>query len=160
MALSRKIKEYFDIEKIPYSLLEHEPAFSAMEIAQKEHVPGKQFIKPVIVRADGHFIMCVLPAIHLIDFSKLKSVLQAESIVLASETDLNNLFEDFELGSEPPLGQLWGLRVYMDAIILEADEIYFSGGTHTDVVKIRLKDYIRLVNPVIADFGMHIAKVA
>lgn len=156
MVLSKKLKEYLEKEQIAFEIAEHPLAYTATEIAGSQHVPGKQMVKSVIVNANGSFIMCVLPAIYLLDFEKLKSVIGTNDLRLADEDDIEKLFPDYEVGAEPPFGHLYGLRVYSEKLLEEDEEIVFNAGTHTDVVRIKYADYKRLVKPVIADIGSHI----
>lgn len=156
MTVSTKIKQLLDKQNIGYQILEHSIAYTAMEIAGAQHVPGKQLIKSVIVKADGQYLMCVLPAIHLIDFDKLKKVTGAKKIELAKEKDVQKLFPEYEVGAEPPFGQLYGLYVYVDKLLQENEEIVFNAGTHTDMIKIKWKDFEKLTKPRLADFGVHI----
>jgi Ala-tRNA(Pro) deacylase len=156
MAISKKIKEYLEEEQVKYEIAEHPLAYTATEIAGSQHVPGKQMVKSVIVKSNGNFIMCVLPAIHLVDFEKLKKVIGTTKLKLADEEDIETLFPDYEVGAEPPFGHLYGLKVYSEKILEEDNEIVFNAGTHTDVVKIKYADFKRLVKPVVAEIGTHI----
>lgn len=156
MTVAKKIKELLEREKITYQVLEHELAFTALEVAQAQHIPGHQMIKSIIVGVDGRWIMCVLPSTHKIDFDKFKRALQAKDANLANESKVAALFPGFEIGAMPPFGHIAGIKVYLDKSLEENDTVAFNAGTHTDVLKIKLKDYIRLVNPEIIDFSKHI----
>lgn len=156
MTVATKIKELLEKEKITYQVLEHELAFTALEVAQAQHIPGHQMIKSVIVGVDGKWVMCVLPSTHKIDFDKLKKNLQVQEASLANESKVAALFPGFEIGAMPPFGQIAGIKVYLDKGLEENETVAFNAGTHTDVLKIRLKDYLRLVKPTIADFTKHI----
>lgn len=158
MGVTLKIKDYLEKEHIGYQTLEHDTAFTAQEIAGAQHIPGREFVKSVIVAADGQFVMCVLPAIHRIDFDKLKRVLGASDVHLADEAQLAELFPEYEVGAEPPFGQPFGLKVYADKILEENEEIAFNAGTHTDSIRIKFKDFIRLAKPTLADIGVHISQ--
>jgi Ala-tRNA(Pro) deacylase len=100
--------------------------------------------------------MCVLPAIHLIDFEKLKKATGDSNPILADEEEISKLFPDYDVGAEPPFGHLYGLKVYADKALEEDEEIVFNAGSHTDVIKMKFADYKRLANPVIANIGTHI----
>lgn len=56
------LERYLKAAHVPYRLTSHPVAFTAMEIAQRAHVPGDAFAKTVIVRADGQLVMLVMPA--------------------------------------------------------------------------------------------------
>jgi Ala-tRNA(Pro) deacylase len=151
-----KIKNLLENEQISYQLLEHNTAYTALEVAEAQHLQGRQMAKAVIVEADRKFVMCVLSAIYKIDLEKLKRTTNSKEIHLANEEQISKLFPGYEIGAMPPFGQLAGLKVYVDKSLEENDSIAFNAGTHTDVIRIRFKDFVRLVNPTFADFGMHI----
>ena len=159
MTASEKIKNYLTKEKVAFKVLEHPLAYTALEIAGAQHVPGRQLVKSVIVRADDHYLMCVLPAIHYVDLDHLKTVVKAKKLALATESEISKLFPEYEVGAEPPFGNLYGLSVILDKFLEDDEEITFNAGTHTDMIRIKLKDYLRLVKPQSADIGIHIQKV-
>jgi Ala-tRNA(Pro) deacylase len=156
MTIPTKIREYLDKNNVKFEIAEHPLAYTATEVAGKQHVSGKQMVKAVIVKSGNEFIMCVLPAIHLVDFIKLKNVLGMDDLKLAEEEEISKLFPEYEVGAEPPFGHLYGLKVYADSILEEDEEIVFNAGTHTDVIKMAFSDYKSLVNPVIKEIGSHI----
>jgi Ala-tRNA(Pro) deacylase len=156
MTVPKKIREYLDKEKVGYQLLEHGRAFTATEVAGAQHVPGRQMVKSVIVKADDQFLMCLLPAIHLLDLEKLKAAIGAKLVRLAQEEEMSKLFPDCEIGSEPPFGTLYGLKVYADKFLEEENEVAFNAGTHTDMIKMKFKDVQRLSQPTFIEMGIHI----
>lgn len=156
MTISEKVKEYLEKEGIKFEVSDHPLAYTATEVAGSQHVPGKQMIKSVIVKSNGDFLMCVLPAIHLLDFEKLKKVVGDENLKLADESEIAKLFPEYELGAEPPFGHLYGLKVFADQILEEDVEVVFNAGTHTGVIKISFEDFKKLASPTIADIGTHI----
>lgn len=155
MAIAQKVKDYLDEKNVNYQILQHARTYTAMETAGAQHVPGKQLVKSVIVKADDKFIMCILSSNHLINFDKLKKLIHAQDVYLATEEEVEALFPEFEIGAEPPFGDLFGLDVYIDRAVSENDEIVFNAGTHTDAVKIRYLDLVRLTNSKEGNFGEH-----
>ncbi len=141
------IFEFLDESRVPYKVLEHRPVFSAQRLAQIEHEPGRFVAKPVIVKADGRFLMCVLPADAKIDLETLKGQLRAESTELADEEDIARLFPDCEVGAEPPFGNLFHLDTVMDKALEKDDHIVFRAGSHTKAVRLDMADYRKLVHP-------------
>jgi Ala-tRNA(Pro) deacylase len=150
------VREYLDQAGVRYKLSHHSPVFSAQELASAEHVPGMQVIKPVVVRADGEYVMCVLPASHRIDVAELRNQLHADDVKLAEEKTLKRLFPDCEVGAEPPIGRLFGLPTVMDESLTRDDMVTFQAGTHEDAVTMSLAEYRRVAQPEIAHFGRHI----
>lgn len=156
MAISSRLKEFLDQEDVHYDVLHHTAAFTASEIAGAQHVPGKNVLKSVIVKAGDQYLMVVLSATHMIDFDKLSSVSGMKNLELASEDEISKLFPDYDIGAEPPFGHLYGLKVFIDKKVQEDRDIVFNAGTHTDMIKMKKDDFIRLAEGKIADIGRHI----
>jgi hypothetical protein len=55
-----RVLDFLDKEGVNYDITEHKPTFTAQHMAAEEHEPGKYVAKPVVVKADGKNIMCVL----------------------------------------------------------------------------------------------------
>lgn len=154
MAIAEKLRQLLENENINYQVMQHSVAYTASEIAGAQHIPGKQVIKVVLVKADNQYVLCVLPSVEWVDFDKLKKVLGSKDVKLASEDEIAKMFPGYEVGAEPPFGN--GLKVYVDKLLEQNDDIVFNAGTHTDMVKIKYKDFAKLARPTVADFGKHI----
>lgn len=55
----------------------------------------------------------------------------------------------------PPFGNLYGVPVYVDRVLADAEVIVFDAGTHRDTLKVRYADWGRLVQPTVLDFALH-----
>ena len=66
------VQDYLDQMGVNYRLSRHDTTYTAQDLAAIEHIPGRRVIKPVIERADGHFVLCALPASHRIDLDTLR----------------------------------------------------------------------------------------
>lgn len=150
------LQSYLDELGVHYRLSYHATAFTAQDLAMVEHVPGRKVIKPVVVRADGEFVMCALPACHRVDLDELKIQLDAADVSLADEQKLAELFPGCELGAEPPVGRLYGMTTVMDESLTKDDQVTFQAGTHNEAVTMTLADYRRLAQPELAYFARHV----
>ncbi|MBS0621640.1 MAG: YbaK/EbsC family protein [Verrucomicrobia bacterium] len=157
MSHLKHVMDYLDQKGAEYELLHHSPAFTAQRTAEAQHVPGKNFIKAVIIKSREGHLMCVLPAIHHVNFEKLQAITGIEGLKMASEEEIEALFPQCDVGAEPPFGSWAGIPVYMDQALLEDEYIVFNAGTHTETVKMSLDDYQRIENPAIVPLGVHIA---
>jgi Ala-tRNA(Pro) deacylase len=148
-----RVTEFLDKSAVTYEVTEHQPAFSAQTMAAEEHEPGKYVAKPVIVKADNKYVMCVLSACHKIDLPALKSQLGAKSVELAKEKEMGKIFDDCELGAEPPFGNLYDLPTVMDKALESDDHITFQAGTHEKAIRMSMDDYRKLVAPKVLGFS-------
>lgn len=142
-----KLKELLDTQHIKYTTINHSAAFTAPETAQSAHIAGKAMAKTVIVKFDGEMKMVVVPANLKIDLEALKTLVKAHKVELASEYEFTNRFPNCELGAMPPIGSLFGIDVYMDQSLTKNKEIAFNAGTHTELIKLSLKDYVNTTHP-------------
>ena len=149
--------EFLDKSKVKYKVTKHKAAFTAQEMAAEEHEPGKYVAKPVVVKADDKYVMCVLPACYNIDLKALKSQLKAKSVKVAKEKELGEIFGDCELGAQPPFGNLYDLPTIMDKVLEQDDHIMFQGGTHEKSIRMSMDDYRKLVGPKVLEFSRHVA---
>ncbi len=150
-----RVIELLDKSAVRYEVTEHPPAFTAQQMAAVEHEPGKYVAKPVIVKADGKYMMCVLSACYKIDLGALKNQLGAKSVELAQEKEIGKIFDDCELGAEPPFGNLYDLPTIMDKALEEDDHITFQAGTHEKAIRMSMNDYKKLVEPKVLEFSYH-----
>jgi Ala-tRNA(Pro) deacylase len=149
------LQTYLDELGVHYRPSRHDSAFTAQDLAAAEHVRGRMVVKPVIVKADGKYVMCALPASHRIDLEELRQQLQADELQLAPEEELLELFPDCELGAEPPIGRIYGLPTLMDESLFADETVTFQAGTHNDAVTMSLTDYRKVAVPEVAYFGRH-----
>lgn len=139
-----------------YDWAEHAEVFSAADLAAEERVPSKQVVKPVLVKVDGEFLLCALPASYRVDLALLREETGAERAELAAEADLQAVCADCELGAEPPIGWLFGLPTLMDESLFEDDRVTFQAGTHRASVTMPFREYYQLARPVVGSFGLRV----
>lgn len=147
-----KLKEYLDSHNIEYITISHSRAYTAQAVAASAHVRGRELAKSVIVNMDGKIVMAVLPASYRVDLEQLKTASGAGKVEIAREYEFKNKFPDCEEGAMPPFGNLYGLDVYVANSLAEDEEIAFKACSHTQLIKMKYKDFANLVEPKIFKF--------
>ena len=149
MALLTRLRVFLDENHAEYTHSTHPQAYTAREVASVEHLPSREVAKTVVIFGDGRYHMVVVPASRLVDFQEVRLTLGLTHARLATEAEVGQLFPDCELGAMPPLGNLYGMPVYLDSSLAEEPAIAFNGGTHRDVVHMHTDEYRTLVHPVV-----------
>lgn len=157
MAISAALKTFLTANKIKYKSQKHPLAYTAQEIAAEEHVPGRQLAKCVLVKTATGFTLAILPAVHLVNFAKLKTALRTKTLRLATEAEIKQAFPDIEVGAMSIFGNLYKTPVIVDKVLAESDEIVCNAGTHTETIRLRYRDFEKLVKPKGGSFGLHVA---
>jgi Ala-tRNA(Pro) deacylase len=147
------VMEYLEKQHCDYRVTDHKPVYTAEQLAAVEHVPPRNVAKPVIVRADGKYYLCVLQANRRIDLYAIQNHLKAKNVRLASEYEMEYIFGDSELGAEAPFGNLYDLPTLMDKKLAKDKEIVFQAGTHEQAIWMSMNEYRKIAKPIIFKFS-------
>jgi Ala-tRNA(Pro) deacylase len=153
MATPFWVKKMLELRGIPFEELHHPQVYTAQEVAQLEHVSGHRVAKVVVVMADGRPVELVLPASRHVLLDRVKAVLNAREVRLATEDEMGKYFTDCEVGAIPPLRHWQDVAVLMDHSLTVEGDILFQAGTHQDAVRLNFRDWYELVNPQVATFS-------
>ncbi len=151
--LAHTLSDYLARQHAQYSTMPHPVAYTAQEEAAAAHVPGIQWAKTVVCIADDQLILAVLPAPFDVDLNALRRVAQVESIRLAKESEFKGLYQDCETGAIPPLGPLFGQRVFIDRTLSDDPEVVFSGGSHREAIRMPYTEFARIAGATVAAFA-------
>lgn len=150
-----KLRAFLDEHRIRYIVINHSPAYTARETAASTVIPRREFAKAVLVKlADGSLVMAVVPASRHVDLDAVAEAAGGRAACLATEEEFESLFPGCEPGAVPPFGNLYELPVYADRELLNEDDIAFSAGTHTQIIRLAAADYRELVQPRPGDFAV------
>jgi len=147
MATATWIRDELDQQGIAYEELHHPDAYTAQELAQREHTSGHRVAKVVCVMADGQPIELVLPASRRVMLDWVRELLGVHTIRMATEEELQQYFTDCEPGAIPALRHWRGVEVIMDGHLRDAGDILIMGGTHRDAIRMHFDDWFGLVKP-------------
>lgn len=147
------LRRYLEQNGVRFQWMSHPATYTSQDLAHVEHISGRNVVKPVVVQADGRFLLCALPASHRVDLDELRRELHAENVALADEMQIRRLCPDCEVGAEPPIGALFGLPTIMDDSLFADEEVAFQAGTHQDAVRMSFSEFFRLARPTVGHFG-------
>lgn len=147
-----RIRDILNKEKIEHEVLEHRAVFTSRETAEVRGTELKQGCKALICKTEEGFIQAVVSGAKELDILKLQKLTLFKKIELANAKEVRKE-TGCNIGSVPPFGNLFNLKVYFDKSVVENDIVAFNAGTHTKSIKMKAKDLIKVVNPVIGEFG-------
>ena len=145
-----KLEQFLQERGIGYEKHKHRLTYTAQRLAAEEHVSGYDVAKPVVVKSGDTFTMCVVPACGRLDLERVAGLLKQPEVRLATEAEMENQFPDCELGAEPPVGTLFGMKTIMDERLADHDFLTMQAGTHTEALKLRRQDWEKLCEPIVA----------
>ena len=153
MAVPQRIRDYLDSQNVPYEVIHHSQAFTAQEVAHSMHVSGKKCVKAVAAEGDGKTVLVVMPASHRLNLQELKATLKVKHLEMLVESELVGLFPDCDIGAIPPIGNLYGIDVWVDRAVASTEKVIFCAGTHEECIHMRYSDFAKLTRPFLGHFS-------
>jgi Ala-tRNA(Pro) deacylase len=149
--LAKRLKKFLKDNKIDFEIHPHSTAYTTQETAEKARIKGKRLAKTVMVRIDDEVVMAVLPGDEMLDPELLKRASGGGRVEVLKEDEFSSLFPDCEVGAMPPFGNLYNIKVWVDADLGEVERISFNGGNHEELCTIAYSDFENIVKPVRAN---------
>jgi Ala-tRNA(Pro) deacylase len=126
-----------------FDLVEHMYSATSLEAARRAGIPAARMAKSVILDdRRGHYLMAVLPANRQLDLNKVHKGTRRWQ--LSGEQSLANLFKDCERGAIPALGELYGLDMLIDPLLVRQQDIYLEAGDHESLVHMPVDEFFKL----------------
>jgi len=160
MAILKRLKAILDEAKVPYEVYNHALAYTAQEIAARQHVSGNDLAKVVMIEADEQLVMAVVRGNDKIALHMVEDSLDVRHVRLATEDEFIARFPECEIGAMPPFGNLFGLKVYVDPALAKDEFIYFNAGNHVQTVRLKYQDFARIVQPIVVRLAGEPSKFA
>lgn len=160
MIFPSKLSKFLKKHKVYYQVQVHPRTVTSSQTAEAEHVSGKRMAKVVMIKAGENDAMVVLPAHRKVDLFKLSAELGTHNVSIDQEKDFESLFPDCEIGAMPPFGKLYGMPVYADKTLKDADEIFFNAGNHLETMSISTDDFFRVAKASVGDFSVPMSRAA
>ena len=113
MTIAPTLQKYLATENIQYEVIPHELRMTSSGTAEACHISGDRLAKGIVLRRDGEYILAVLPASHHLRLSDLRTSL-GDSVQMADETEIQQLFRDCAHGAVPAVGKCYGLDIIVD----------------------------------------------
>ncbi|MBL1432394.1 MAG: hypothetical protein COC09_05105 [Gammaproteobacteria bacterium] len=145
MAIAITLRDYLDSAGVRYGVVGHPYSTTSMQTARVTHINSHQLAKAVVLQDSEHYVVAVLPADKRIQLGRLRRKYQ-RALGLATEEDVGRLFFDCAPGAAPALGSAYGCEVIYDDSLADNEDIYFEGGTHTDLVHLSGGDFMKLMS--------------
>jgi Ala-tRNA(Pro) deacylase len=129
------VTEHLDARGIPYRLLEHPRATTAVDEARSIGIGAGVIAKAVVMDTrDGHVVV-VVPGYRRIDHRRIRAALGMRA-ELATEDELQQDFPEFELGAFPAVPTLVDAPVLVDPEVMEHDHVVFAAGDQRESVEV------------------------
>jgi Ala-tRNA(Pro) deacylase len=144
MTIAPTIQNYLRETGIDYDLVPHTPSYSASRTAEAAHISGDTLAKGVLLNTDHGYLMAVVPASHKVDLSGLSHQMK-ERLGLASENEIDMIFDDCDPGAVPACASAYAMRVIVDSSLDDKDDLYMESGDHKNLIHVKKAAFAKLM---------------
>jgi len=152
MSIPKKVLNYLEKNKIKFKIVPHKKVYTAYDLAETLKEDLKKIAKTLLVKADKNYYLIVVPAHYQLDFKKIKKVLKAKKVGIATEKAMQKLLK-IKPGAITPFGSIHNLEVLADKTFTKIQEVLVGAGSFTESLRIKTKDLIKLEEPLLVSIG-------
>ncbi len=145
MAIAKRLEWYLEAAGIDYEVLPHPRSHYSAQTARRSRVPLHCLAKPVLLEDEFGYVMAVVPAARRVDIDRLGQQLNRQ-LELATEAEVDDLFQDCEQGAMPPLGTAYRIPTVYDDSLAGLTDVYFEAGDHDDIVHMSGDAFLELLS--------------
>lgn len=142
--MATTLHHYLKVRGIDYEEVKHPREISMSRVAERAHIHGAKLAKAVLIKSDSGYRLAVVPSTCKVDLARLSSLMH-ERLGLATEKEIEHRFVDCEMGALPPLGEPYGMKVFLDDQLSELPDVYFEAGDHKTLIHMSGQDFGRLM---------------
>ena len=164
MAISKRITNYLDKQKIKFEVVPHRTVYTAYDLAQTLGEKLDKIAKTLLIKVEfpavqkkkpGYYVL-VIPASYQADFQKIKKALKATKVQLAPEKVIKKL--KLMPGAVVPFKAIHQLELLLDKSLVKMKDILIHAGSTTESLRMKVKDLHKLEKPQVGIFGKRFKK--
>lgn len=170
MAISKMIIKYLVASGYKYEVMEHKTTYTAWDTAQttqkheqKKKIRTEEIAKALVIKTDKNYAVALLPASKNLDKKKLLKAINLDlkkkkekpvkSLNFAKETWMKKNIPG-KVGATPPFRGILKLDIYIDSLLARQKNIYAGAGEYEYSIKMHVKQYLKIEQPVKGFFSM------
>jgi Ala-tRNA(Pro) deacylase len=144
MSVSITLEDCLRNKGSQYDIIHHPHTHNSMDTAQAAHIPGDRLAKTVLLEDEFGYVAAVVPSTYHVRLSEMWKK-TGRRLVLASETEMRELFKDCEVGAVPPICTAYGMQTYVDESLIRQPDVYFEAGDHEQLIHMRIDQFLDLM---------------
>ncbi|MBI4133002.1 YbaK/EbsC family protein, partial [Candidatus Uhrbacteria bacterium] len=155
----KQLTTHLHKHKIKFEIVPHKTVYTAYDLAQTLGEKLGNIAKTLLLKIEfpklqkkhpGYYILAI-PASYQADFKKIKKALKAARVGLAPERVITRL--GLAAGAVTPFGSLHKVELLLDRSLANLKEVLVRAGSHTESIRMKVRDLHRLEAPRVSSFG-------
>lgn len=155
MSVPKKLSDKLKEKEINHQVVNHKKVYTALDAAATLKVKLGEVIKTLLVKVGKDYYLALLSADKNLDLKKLAKDLNVSStkVSIPKEKVMSERFK-VKPGAISAFGSIHKIPVVLDKNLTRLKEGIFSSGSFTESIKMKVKDYLTLENPVVGSFSV------
>ncbi len=155
----KKLSAYLKSKGLDPKVLEHRTAYTAIDAANTLKRKLNEIVKSLLVKADDYYYIVCLPADHNLDFKKIKSAIEGvaggkvKTLLIPDEKTMSKVLKIKNEGLTA-FGGLYEVPVVVEKKLSNLKKAVFSSGNFNHSVEMGVKQFSKLENAILANFGI------
>ena len=152
--------KYLEAGGVIPKILEHKTVYTAFDTASTLKRKLDEIVKSLLVKADNYYYIVCLPAGKNLDFKKIKQAIEKtagvkiKTVTIPSEKVMAEMLKLRDQGLTA-FGGFHKLPVILEKKLANLEKAVFPMGSFNHSVEMRVKDFLKLENVVLANFGIN-----
>ncbi len=151
--MPKKLVSLLEKSHAPFEVVPHRVVFTAYDAAQTLKVKLAEIAKTLLVKIDRGYALVILSAEQNLDLKKLSKLTDAKKISFPKEKEVMAFIKSTK-APVSSFGSLYGIPVILEKKFSKARTAFFSAGSFTEAIRMKLADFIVLEQPAVAAFGV------
>ncbi|MDD5253920.1 MAG: YbaK/EbsC family protein [Candidatus Nanoarchaeia archaeon] len=152
MNIFKEIVDLLEKRGFEFEVIEHSPAFTSEDASKIRGSSLRMGTKAMVLKIKDKFIMAILSAEKKISSKLLRELTNSDSLRFATPEEVEKITY-CKVGSVPPFPVLFNLDYYLDRSVIENEEIVFSAGSHVKSIKMKAKDFTKIMDKKPVEFS-------
>ncbi len=155
----QKLAKYLEKAKVKYNILDHKTVYTAYDTAATMGKKLGEVAKTLLVAADKNYYLVLLPADHNLEMKKLADFIskatgqKVKTVKIPGEKIMEKLLK-VKAGAMSAFGGLHKLPLVIEKNLLKTKKAVFSSGSFNHSVEMAVKDFVKLENAALGNFGV------
>jgi prolyl-tRNA editing enzyme YbaK/EbsC (Cys-tRNA(Pro) deacylase) len=154
------LAKHLEAKKVNSKILDHKTVYTAMDVANTLKRKMAEIVKTLLIKADSSYYIICLPSNQNLDFDKVKKAIEKstgkkiKAVKIPSEQVMKELLKLREEGMSA-FGSFHNLPVIAEKKLTALSKAVFPSGSFNHSVEMKVKDFLKLENAVLASFGIN-----
>jgi prolyl-tRNA synthetase len=147
---SNEVLDFLKNNKIEVEVIEFSTTVKTVEEASKaSKFPPEKIIKSILIIAGEEPYLVLVQGNKRLNLSEISKIL-GDKVRLATPQEIEK-FTNFKPGEITPFSEriVGNIKILMDENLLKIDEVIIGGGSLYSLIKIKIIDLIKILNPII-----------